>query len=62
LFFPFNISLLDFPTPPAWQLGEACMEKVAIDELKLKDLQGRPVSLQDYFQEYSLVIFLRHLA
>ena len=38
------------------------MEKVAIDELKLKDLHGRLVSLQDYFQEYSLVIFLRHLA
>jgi hypothetical protein len=38
------------------------MEKVAIDELKLKDLQGRPVSLQDYFQEYALIIFLRHLA
>jgi hypothetical protein len=38
------------------------MEKVAINELKLKDLQGRLVSLQDYFQEYSLLIFLRHLA
>jgi hypothetical protein len=38
------------------------MEKVAIDELKLEDLQGRPVILQDYFREYSLVIFLRHLA
>jgi hypothetical protein len=38
------------------------MEKVAIDELKLKDLQGRAVSLQDFFQEYLLLIFLRHLA
>ena len=38
------------------------MEKVSVDELKLKDLQGRLVSLQDYFQEYSLLIFLRHLA
>ena len=38
------------------------MEKVAIDELRLKDLQGRPVALQDYFKEYSLLIFLRHLA
>ena len=38
------------------------MEKVAINELKLKDLQGRPVNLPDYFQEYSLLIFLRHLA
>jgi hypothetical protein len=38
------------------------MEKVAIDELKLEDLQGRPVNLQDYCKEYSLLIFLRHLA
>jgi hypothetical protein len=38
------------------------MEKVALDQLGLKDLHGRPVNLQDYFQEYSLVIFLRHLA
>ena len=38
------------------------MEKVAIDELKLKDLQGRPVALQDYFKKHSLLIFLRHLA
>jgi hypothetical protein len=38
------------------------MEQVAIDDLKLKDLQGRPVSLQDCFKKYSLLIFLRHLA
>jgi hypothetical protein len=38
------------------------MEKVAIDGLELKDLQGRPVTLQDCFKEYSLLIFLRHLA
>lgn len=38
------------------------MEKVAIDQLGLKDLHGRLVNLQDYFQQYSLLIFLRHLA
>jgi hypothetical protein len=38
------------------------MEKVAIDQLELVNLQGRPVKLQDYFQKYSLLIFLRHLA
>ena len=38
------------------------MEKVAIGQLELVDLQGRPVNLQDYFQKYSLLIFLRHLA
>jgi hypothetical protein len=38
------------------------MERVAIDELKLKDLRGRPVALQDCFKKYSLLIFLRHLA
>jgi hypothetical protein len=38
------------------------MEKVAIDRLELVDLQGHSVNLQDYFQEYSLLIFLRHLA
>jgi hypothetical protein len=38
------------------------MERVAIDRLMLSDLRGGPVNLQDYFQEYSLLIFLRHLA
>lgn len=38
------------------------MEQVAIDELKLKNLQGQPVTLHDYLKEYSLLIFLRHLA
>jgi hypothetical protein len=38
------------------------MEKVAVERLELMDLQGRPVQLQDYFQAYSLLIFLRHLA
>jgi hypothetical protein len=37
-------------------------EKVAIDQLELVNLQGRPVKLQDYLQKYSLFIFLRHLA
>jgi hypothetical protein len=38
------------------------MEKVAIDQLELVDLQGRQAKLQDYFQKYALLIFLRHLA
>jgi hypothetical protein len=38
------------------------MEKVALERLELVDLQGRPVNLQNYFQDYSLLIFLRHLA
>jgi hypothetical protein len=38
------------------------MEKLAIGRLELVDLEGRPVNLEDYFQEYSLLIFLRHLA
>jgi hypothetical protein len=38
------------------------MEKIAIGRLELVDLQGRPVNLQNYFQEYLLLIFLRHLA
>jgi hypothetical protein len=38
------------------------MEKVAIGQLELADLQGRPVSLQNFVKEYALLIFLRHLA
>jgi hypothetical protein len=38
------------------------MEKVAIDQLALVDLQGRRVNLQDYFKQFALLIFLRHLA
>jgi hypothetical protein len=38
------------------------MEKLAIGRLELVNLQGRPVNLQDYFQEHSVLIFLRHLA
>jgi hypothetical protein len=42
--------------------GAPSVEKVAIDQLRLADLQGRPVDLYDYCREYSLLIFLRHLA
>jgi hypothetical protein len=38
------------------------MEKVALDELRLLDLRGNPVTLRNYFQERLLLIFLRHLA
>ena len=38
------------------------MEKVSFGDLGLVDLHGRPARLQDYFQEYALLIFLRHLA
>jgi hypothetical protein len=38
------------------------MEKVAIHQLELVDLQGGPVKLQAYFNNYALLIFLRHLA
>jgi hypothetical protein len=35
---------------------------IALDELPLVDFQGNPVSLGNYFQQYLLLIFLRHLA
>jgi hypothetical protein len=38
------------------------METVAIDQLPLLDLQGKPTLLTAHFSEYLLVIFLRHLA
>lgn len=38
------------------------MERVAIDRLQLLDLSGNPVLLKSYFQDYVLLIFLRHLA
>jgi hypothetical protein len=41
---------------------QAAMEKVALDELRLLDLRGNPVTLRNYFQERLLLIFLRHLA
>ena len=54
---------LGFPTPSAMAIGLGPpMEKVAIDQLRLVDLQGRPVTLNAYCKEYSLLIFLRHLA
>jgi hypothetical protein len=37
-------------------------EQVSIDRLALLDLSGNPVSLPQYFDEYLLLIFLRHLA
>jgi hypothetical protein len=38
------------------------METIAIDRLPLLDLQGNPTLLTAHFNEYMLVIFLRHLA
>jgi hypothetical protein len=38
------------------------MEKVALEDLPLFDPHGRQVPLSDCFQEYLLLIFLRHLA
>ena len=38
------------------------MEKVALDCLTLLDLSGNPVKLNEYFHNYLLLIFLRHLA
>ena len=38
------------------------IEKIALDELALVDLQGNPASLTNYFEQYVLLIFLRHLA
>jgi len=38
------------------------MEKVSFDALPLLDLQGQPAALGNYFREFGLLIFLRHLA
>jgi hypothetical protein len=38
------------------------MEKVILSELRLLDLAGAPVDLTAHFQNYLLLIFLRHLA
>jgi len=38
------------------------METVALDRLTLLDLNGNPVELNECFQNYLLLIFLRHLA
>jgi hypothetical protein len=38
------------------------MEKVALDRLRFFDLRGEPAALPDYFQDYLLLILLRHLS
>jgi hypothetical protein len=38
------------------------MEKIAVDQLPLLDLHGKPVNLREHFDHYLLLIFLRHLA
>jgi hypothetical protein len=38
------------------------MEKFPIDSLSLLDMSGHPAALRSYFQNYALLIFLRHLA
>jgi hypothetical protein len=38
------------------------IEKIALDQLPLVDLQGNPALLSNYFQKHLLLIFLRHLA
>jgi hypothetical protein len=38
------------------------MNKVAFDQVPVLDLAGNPVNLSRHFQDYLLLIFLRHLA
>ncbi len=38
------------------------MERLAVDQLPLVDLHGKPVELSEHFEKYLLLIFLRHLA
>jgi hypothetical protein len=38
------------------------MTKVNIDELEFYDLRGNRVAISHYFQNYALLVFLRHLA
>jgi hypothetical protein len=38
------------------------MGKIGLDQLPLLDVTGSPVKLSEYFQNYLLLIFLRHLA
>jgi hypothetical protein len=38
------------------------MNRIALDQLRLLDLAGKPVELIEHFQHYLLLIFLRHLA
>ena len=38
------------------------MDTIALESLTLLDLNGNPVKLNEYFHNYLLLIFLRHLA
>jgi hypothetical protein len=38
------------------------MERVALDHLPFVDLHGELAALSEYFENYLLLIFLRHLA
>ena len=38
------------------------MERVSLDHLAFVDLHGEPAALPAYFEDYLLLIFLRHLA
>ncbi len=38
------------------------MSIIRIDELTLYDLSASAVALKNYFRDYALLIFLRHLA
>jgi hypothetical protein len=38
------------------------MERVPLDQLPFVDLHGKPAVLSEYFENYVLLIFLRHLA
>ena len=38
------------------------VENISLEQLPLLDLNGRPVNLAEQFDNYLLLIFLRHLA
>jgi len=38
------------------------MKKIDIDRLPLLDLRGHAVALRNHFQDFLLLVFLRHLA
>jgi hypothetical protein len=44
------------------QRAAAAMEKIDIHELRFYDLHDSAVTIRDYFQNYALLVFLRHLA
>jgi hypothetical protein len=50
------LKIVQMPQSPA------STPKVVIDDLPLLDLCGERVRLRDYFREYLLLVFLRHLA